>query len=131
MGIRIIALFLAGLSGLAAAANRFEAESAIVDENTVQKVADAAASGGFYVGMKEGNLSFKVNLAEAGFHILFATYSQPSDPKGKIQNLSVNGSLKGQISFPFSTTFATIKASAKSNLTRASIPSRSSSPGAG
>lgn len=126
MRMKSLLPILAGLSGAtamaampgnaSAAAQRIEAESAIVDENSVQKVADAAASGGFYVGMKEGNLAFKVSMASAGFYTLFARYSQPGDANGKIQNLSVNGSSKGQMSFPLTAAFTTIKASAKIKL---------------
>jgi mannan endo-1,4-beta-mannosidase len=109
---------LAGLCGLAAAADRYEAESAIVDENSVQKVADAGASGGFYVNMKEGALSFHVTAAAGGFYTLWTAYTQTSDPNGKIQNLTVNGSAKGQIAFPLTagTAFATLKASSKIKL---------------
>ena len=109
-------LALSACPTLAAAADRYEAEQAIVDENSVQKVADPAASGGFYVGMKEGALAFKINAATAGFYTLWAAYSQPNDPNGKIQNLSVNGSSKGQISFPFQPALTAIKASAKIKL---------------
>ena len=112
-----IALFTIALAfGINMAADRYEAENAIVDENSVQKVADAEASGGYYVAMKEGALSFKVNITAAGFYALWARYSQPFDPNGKIQNLTVNGVSKGQISFPFCSTFVTMKASAKIKL---------------
>jgi mannan endo-1,4-beta-mannosidase len=98
------------------AAQRFEAEEAIVDENSVQKSADAKASGGFYVNMKEGTLSFKVTEPAAGFFTLWACYSQPGDTNGKIQNLSINGVSAGQISFPKVDSFVTIKASPKIKL---------------
>jgi mannan endo-1,4-beta-mannosidase len=101
---------------VAAATNRYEAENAIVDENSVQKVADAAASGGYYVNMKEGALSFTVTAGAAGFYTLWTCYSEPFDAGGKIQNLTVNGLSKGQISFPFCSTFVTAKASAKIKL---------------
>lgn len=41
----------------AAGADRYEAELAMVDSNTVQKTADANASGGFYMNMKDGKAS--------------------------------------------------------------------------
>jgi mannan endo-1,4-beta-mannosidase len=66
--------------------------------------------------MKDGNLSFKITVATAGFYTLWANYSQPNDTNGKIQNLSINGISKGQISFPYKTSFASIKASAKIKL---------------
>ncbi len=98
------------------AADRYEAESSMVDSNLVQKTADAAASGGFYVNMKDGALAFKVNLAAAGFYTLWATYSQPYDAAGKIQNLAVNGVARGQISFPYVAAFTRLKASSKLKL---------------
>jgi mannan endo-1,4-beta-mannosidase len=99
-----------------AATSRYEAENAIVDENSVQKIADTAASGGFYVNMKEGSLAFKVTMTTAGFYTLWARYSQPFDASGKIQNLTVNGASKGQMSFPLCSSFVTSKASAKIKL---------------
>lgn len=100
----------------AAAADRYEAEGAILDVNTIQKVAHAAASGGFYVSMREGNLAFKVAAATAGFYTLWAHYAQPNDAAGKVQNLAINGAAKGQISFPYTVPFVSIKASAKIKL---------------
>ncbi|MBN1128288.1 MAG: hypothetical protein JXA71_04845 [Chitinispirillaceae bacterium] len=99
-----------------AASNRYEAENAIVDINMVQKVADATASGGFYVNMKDGALSFTVTVTAAGFYTLWTRYSQPFDAGGKIQNLTVNGASKGQISFPLCSAFVTLKASSKVKL---------------
>lgn len=116
MKIKLFLLVCTGLFGIAAAADRYEAENAIVDENSVQKVADANASGGYYVAMKDGNLSFQVTVSSTGFYTLWTSYFQPNDTNGKIQNLSVNGISKGQISFPYKTSFATLKASVKINL---------------
>jgi mannan endo-1,4-beta-mannosidase len=104
------------LAQVAKAGDRYEAEAAIVDENSVQKVSDATASGGFYVGMKEGNLSFKITTVQAGFYTLWIAYSEPNDANGKIQNLSVNGSMVGQVAFAQKTDFSLIKASAKIKL---------------
>jgi mannan endo-1,4-beta-mannosidase len=116
MNVKIVALACATCFGIAAAADRYEAEGAIVDENSVQKIADASSSGGYYVNMKEGALSFSVSVAAAGFYTLWTNYSQPFDANGKIQNLTVNGVSKGQISFPFCSSFVTMKASAKIKL---------------
>ncbi len=102
--------------GISNAADRYEAESAIVDENSVQKIADANASGGFYVNMKEGSLSFKTNVTSAGFYTLWVYYTQTGDPVHKIQNLSLNGAMIGQIDFPYTTSFVRLKASAKIKL---------------
>jgi len=98
------------------APDRYEAEDAVVDENSVQKVADDKASGGYYINMKEGALSFKVNAPAAGYFTLWVSYSQPSDTNGKIQNLAVNGLSTGQISFPKVDTFVYMKASSKIKL---------------
>ena len=103
-------ILLTGYFSAAPAADRYEAENAIVDENSVQKVADVEASGGFYVNMKEGSLSFKINAETAGFYTLWAGYSQPYDTKGKIQNLSVNGVSIGQVAFPEIDSIVNIKA---------------------
>lgn len=121
MNLRLlIPLTILSFCGSIIAAERYEAENAVVDENSVQKVADSKASGGFYIGMKEGKLSFKVTTNTSGFYTLWTSYSQPSDPNGKIQNLSVNGSSTGQISFPYVDTFTLIKASSKIKLTTGS-----------
>jgi mannan endo-1,4-beta-mannosidase len=112
----LVTLVLAGYISVAVASDRYEAESAVVDENSIQKVADAKASGGFYINMKEGSLSFKITAAAAGFYTLWASYSQPNDTNGKIQNLSVNGVSTGQISFPKVDSFMVIKASSKIKL---------------
>ena len=116
MNFKLVLLVVACLSAIAAAADRYEAENAMVDSNSVQKMAAATASGGYYVNMKDGSLSFKVTVATAGFYVLWTTYSQPNDTNGKIQNLSINGQSKGQMSFPYTLSFATIKASSKIKL---------------
>lgn len=109
-------LVLISISVITAASDRYEAEDAIIDENSVQKVADPKASGGFYVNMKEGNLSFKVNAENSGFFTIWVSYSQPNDENGKIQNLSINGASSGQISFPKVDTLVYMKAVSKVKL---------------
>ncbi len=111
-----VAIVLGGYVAIATAIDRYEAESAIVDENAVIKVADTNASGGLYINMKEGSLSFKVTVNVAGFYSLWASYSQPNDTNGKIQNLSINGVSIGQISFPKVDSFAYLKAASKIKL---------------
>jgi mannan endo-1,4-beta-mannosidase len=98
------------------AADRYEAEDAMVDPNLMVRTADAAASGGYYVNMKDGALSFKVTAATAGYYTLWASYKQAYDAGGKVQNLSVNGASKGQIAFPYAEAFTRLKASAKIKL---------------
>jgi mannan endo-1,4-beta-mannosidase len=116
MKLRVALLVILGLCGIAVGADRYEAENAIVDVNSVQKVADAKVSGGYYVNMEGGNLAFSVTVAAAGFYTLWTSYSQPYDSNGKIQNLSVNGTSIGQISFPYIDSFVSIKASPKIKL---------------
>lgn len=117
--IRIM-LVVAGFVAMSTASDRYEAEEAIVDENSIQKVADSKASGGFYINMKEGNLSFTVDVENSGFFTIWTSYSQPNDENGKIQNLTVNGVSAGQISFPKVDTFVHIKASSKVKLSKGS-----------
>lgn len=100
------------------ATQRYEAEGAIVDENSVEVIQDQNVSGGSYVNMKEGNLIFEISVSEAGFYALWASYSQPYDENGKIQNLTINGSSSGQISFPYTENFVQMKASAKIKLSK-------------
>lgn len=97
-------------------ADRYEAENAIVDENAIEKVADEKASGGVYINMREGALSFKVTVAAADYYTIWTSYSQPGDTNGKIQNLAVNGVSTGQMSFPMVDTFVYVKSSSKVKL---------------
>jgi mannan endo-1,4-beta-mannosidase len=113
---KMVCLALVMSLGICTAADRYEAESAIVDENSVQKIADANASGGYYVNMKEGALSFKTTVNTAGFYTLWVYYTQTGDPVHKVQNLSLNGANIGQIDFPYTASFVRLKASAKIKL---------------
>lgn len=113
---KTIFILLASIWVVFAANSRYEAEDAIVDENSVQKITDESASGGYYINMKEGDLLFKVNIEITGFYSIWTYYSQPSDASGKIQNLTVNGSSAGQMSFPKVDSFVFIKSSSKVKL---------------
>ena len=96
---------------------RYEAEDAIpADDHSVEIVSDANASGGSYVSMKEGNLLFTVTVSAAGFYTLWTNYQLPTKSGSKIQNLTVNGSSAGQISFGTSDAFTTIKGAGKIKL---------------
>jgi len=112
---KITKVILAGLFTFAAATDRYEAEDAIVDANSVVKTANAQASGGYYVDMKTGMLTFQVTMANAGFYSLWVNYFL-TDPNGKIQNLVVNGISTGQISFPYAPAFVYMKAAGKVKL---------------
>jgi mannan endo-1,4-beta-mannosidase len=80
-------------------ADKYEAETFVTNETQTPKVALASASGGYYVQMKEGDLTFTVSAAEAGFYTVWAYYSQ-TYADSKTQNLVVNGSQAGTIAFP-------------------------------
>ena len=116
MRIHVVSLFVAVVVVATSAADRYEAEDAIVDENSILLVEDTNTSGGMYVGMKEGALSFNVTVSETGYYTLCTQYSQPHDVNGKIQNLTANGSSIGQISFQYTESFILSKASAKIKL---------------
>jgi mannan endo-1,4-beta-mannosidase len=77
---------------------RYEAEAATV--TAPANVANLAGlSGGAYVRMEAGNLTFAVNAPSAGFYTIWAHYSQTYD-NNKEQNLVINGTAVGTISFP-------------------------------
>jgi mannan endo-1,4-beta-mannosidase len=104
-----------------AAIDRYEAEATVTNETQTPKVALASASGGYYVQMKEGDLTFTVSTAEAGFYTVWAYYSQTYDDS-KTQNLIVNGSQAGTVAFPITGTkngepvFKPLKAAGKVRL---------------
>lgn len=112
---KIICLIAFSVAFAFSANLRYEAEAAIVDANSVELVSSASASGGSYVNMKEGTLSFSVNTPSAGFYTIWAFYSV-LDTNGKIQNLKVNDVSYGQLSFPYAPEFKTIKISSKVRL---------------
>ena len=115
----VAAATFAALAGTAFAAPiRLEAEDAILaDDHKVLVVADAKVSGGKFVDMKDGNLEFKVTVPATGYYTLWANYQIPSESTSKIQNLTVNGTSAGQISFGISDNFTTIKGAGKIKLT--------------
>ncbi|GBU23257.1 mannan endo-1,4-beta-mannosidase [Fibrobacteres bacterium R8-0-B4] len=102
LSVRIIAAIavLTALAGPAAGQTpvRYEAEDATL-ANQAEVVPLASASGGKYVAMKGGDVSFRVNASAAGFYTIWAKYSQTC-ADSKIQNLVVNGTEVGTITFP-------------------------------
>lgn len=78
------------------AAEKYEAEDAILDK--CQKTTEASASGGAYVKMQSGNLTFNITVPESGtydINIFYTdTYGGP-----KTQNLVVNGISAGSVTF--------------------------------
>ena len=116
----VAAATFAALAGTAFAATpiRLEAEDAILaNDHKVLVVADAKASGGKFVDMKDGNLEVKVTVPVTGYYTLWANYQIPSESTSKIQNLTVNGTSAGQISFGIYDNFTTIKGAGKIKLT--------------
>ena len=79
-------------------ADKYEAEGATLSDGA-QTASSSSASGGSYVQMKGGNLSFAVTVPAAGFYTVWARFSQTCDDS-KAQNLVVNGTQVGQITFP-------------------------------
>ncbi|MBP5584104.1 MAG: InlB B-repeat-containing protein, partial [Bacteroidales bacterium] len=92
------------------AGSKYEAENA--QNNNTQTVTNTNASGGKYVRMNEGSLTFTVNVASAGMYTAKFAYSLTEDYKA--QYLSVNGSQVGTVGFNKSgssdPTFATVEA---------------------
>jgi len=117
----MVKIFTAATFSLAALASadtlRYEAEDAVpADDHSAEVVFDANASGGSYVAMKEGNLLFTVTVPADGYYTLWANYQLPTESGSKVQNLTINGSSAGQISFGTSDAFSTIKGAGKIKL---------------
>jgi len=91
-------LLMLTLSSIPAFAAKYEAENA-TKSGDASLVSDANASGGSYVQMKEGDLSFAVNVSSAGMYSILVRYKQDNDAS-KTQNLFVNGTNVGSITFP-------------------------------
>jgi len=92
-------IFAAAFVSVAFAAPvRYEAQSAALTGGA--NVVNAAfASGGSYVRMEGGNITFTVNVPSAGFYTVEAHYSQTYDAK-KDQNLVINNTPPELITFP-------------------------------
>lgn len=80
---------------------KFEAESATLSWGA-EKLAGTTESGGFYVGQKEGNLTFNLNLTEGG---TFNIYIQVAAPYGdKVNHFIIDG-LSVDFSTPTNTSY--------------------------
>ena len=95
-------LFLAGQSF----SQRYEAEDAVLSGGAIKKNS-AIASGGAYVEMVEGNISFSVQVPEAGVYEMKIGFSQTSGTY-KIQNVGVNGKTVGSVTFLRSNSFTSV-----------------------
>ena len=84
-------------TGSALAADKYEAEEAVLD-NCVKATA-SSASGGSYVKMQSGNMTFNVSVQEAGTYDITIFFSQTYGDT-KTQNLVVNGTSAGSVTFP-------------------------------
>ena len=102
-----------------AAAIRVEAESAVpADDHKMEILTDAKASGGKYVDMADGNLEFTVNMPSDGYYTLYVSYMLPTERGSKTQNLTLNGSSAGQVTFGVSDDFKVLKAAGKIKLNK-------------
>ena len=102
-----------------AEALRYEAEDAIpADDHKIETVADSKASGGKYVEMADGNLLFTVNMPSEGYYTLYVNYLLPTERGNKTQNLTLNGSSAGQVTFGPSDSFTKLKAAGKIKLSK-------------
>ena len=120
MNFSKIALAFGLAATTAAFAEKYEAETATLDN---EKASNPAVVSGSFVKMNDGNLIFDVTVASDGKYNILIHYSQSygdATNPDKIQNLVINGSNVGQISFKKTaataftdvTTAATLKAGA-------------------
>ena len=120
---KFISAFLFGLllaGGEAMAADQYEAEDATTSSTEVGTSTDA--SGGKYIKMEAGSLTFTVKVETAGIYNVDLRYSETYGGN-KIQNVAVNGTSAGTISFTstgstnptFSNTTAFLKLKAGTN----------------
>jgi len=87
-------------------AQRYEAEDAAFSGGAVKRNS-TAASGGAYVEMGEGNISFSVQVPEVGVYEMKIGFSQTSGAT-KTQNVEVNGKTVGSVTFPRSNLFTSV-----------------------
>ena len=115
----VTATTLAFSSYSLAEALRYEAEAAVpADDHKIETVSDANASGGKYVEMGEGDLLFTVDMPSDGYYTLYVNYMLPTERGNKTQNLTLNGSSAGQVTFGPSDSFTKLKAAGKIKLSK-------------
>jgi mannan endo-1,4-beta-mannosidase len=99
--VAALTALVAGPAAAQPAVDKYEAEAAVNNNTTIADL--PSASGGKYVKMEGGSLTFSVTAPSDGFYTVWAFYSQTYDAS-KIQNFVVNGSLygppSGSIGFP-------------------------------
>ncbi len=91
-----ILCLLLSLSGLSFA-EKYEAEDATLINGAVKKTS-AMASGGSYVEMQGGNISFQVQVQDAGVYDLTIVFSQTYGDT-KTQNIVINNVAAGSVTF--------------------------------
>ena len=97
-------LFLVLVSSIPAFAVRYQATSATLSDN--------ATKNGDYVEMKDGDMIFNsVNVSQAGTYDISIHYKQNYD-ETKTQNLVINGTSAGTVTFPKTTTWQDISVAA-------------------
>jgi len=93
---------------VSAYATQYEAESASYSGDAA-KASDGSASGGAYVKMQTGGISFNnVQVSSAGKYAIKIHYKADND---KVNNLSINGSSAGSIDFPKASSWADVSTS--------------------
>ncbi|MCL2688533.1 MAG: T9SS type A sorting domain-containing protein [Chitinispirillia bacterium] len=97
---------------------RYQAQSAALSNGAVVRT-HASATGGSYVRMEDGNITFTVNAPSAGFYAIEARYSNTYGGP-KTQYLYINNSRESEIPFPSTgtvePTFAVLLIAGKVNL---------------
>ena len=96
-----------------AATTRYEAEAATRSGNA-SPASDPSASGGSYIEMNGGDLSFAVNVPSAGMYDILVRYKQDYDDT-KTQNLVINGTNVGGITFPRTASWKDVSSVARLN----------------
>ena len=89
-----------------AQSNRYEAEYALLSADAVIENSIAGYSGSGYVNQKSGNISFKVNVREAGEYSIIFRYS--SGGEYKENDLLVNGNSIATVKFNAASGWQTI-----------------------
>jgi len=108
MFVNRFALSIGMALAVSAYATQYEAESASYSGDAA-KASDGSASGGAYVQMKTGGISFNnIQVSTAGKYAIKIHYKADSD---KVNNLSVNGSSAGSMDFPKASSWADVSTS--------------------
>ncbi len=106
--LKIFGALLLSSLGTQAFAAQYEAEASSMS-GCGDKVADANASGGYYVPMNSGTFTFSVNVDSAAkYDVRFHYFSDY-----KVNKLAVNGGAATSVTFPATTTYSDVTATVK------------------